>query len=1120
MSATKNLSNNGNNDDELGSNTTATATATSTTTSTSMCEMCNKREATLECDTCGLLCEKDSSKVHRKKTGPPHHIHKLPLSSDFVTASSSYHRTDESACVLCHSPPSQALQLQCGHLICRKCVDACLSLAVLSHSTLLQESKPAALAPNPSDGSYAVLACSRCSVKTFIPVEEGAKAFKQAPPVQVTPAGNPKTKVLCDECKGTKEQEEAVYSCTTCDSVLCSRCWQKIHSIRVFSSHSKSPLVPIENTCKVHPKNAATHMCEESGDLVCRSCVLNHINKGHKHFELEKMLLHSRSMLKDDINKCAVYKEILMRILEQKQEYLRKIQAVQRDLEKIEKAAEVINQITSKYSVEATHKLCELTEQANALSFLSKHFAESVAKISSTFNMPIEEFLSAALYESNCFLAVENLLKGIPRESFSPVIQWSGCRMDLSEFLSIIQSLGKFTHLKRTGSEIDSVQPPHPKHTRLETPSPHKIMPTTSSSTSLTSSSQTPIQTPNTAPLVNSTPITLPNQLPEPAKSTTVAVHNTTLMDIITPSSLDTSLCEVSGQQGDPKNTSIDSQLSQCGMSTNDEFPCLSQTRSYTWNDDILESSAENTCLSPVGSSLTKDSEAKPSHGSEAGDIQPDVRMSQDAFVENNTFPHIFGQNCFLDVDDYEPDPVIDSGIDLDRGIFDDKALTTSTSLEPEIRHCTGEPVIPEPEQEHCDKKMDVLEIKAPTNNPSEENPTSPTATKSVTKRHSTDSPTVVWWSSLSSHSFVKIKNGDIYGWGKNDFGQLGLGEQQLPHLSTPQEIVLLHGMNVTTIACGANHTMALLDTGDVYSWGDNCQGQLGLNDFTNRRDPNELTLFHGKKTVAIACGWVHTVSVLESGAVFSWGHNKFGQLGVNCLPPSSGAPQEIVCLRDRGVSIVACGAHYTMAVLETGDVFCWGANESGQLGLGDSCHRYTPQQLTHLNGKKTCAITCGNYHTIAMLESGEVYGWGSNNNCQLGMGEKPGTNFPEEMPFLSKKQASLISCGGWHTVALLKSGSMIGWGRNNYGQLGMSASGGRDKCMPHTIPHPQNTDNQGDSKHTKICKIACGLFNTIALMETGEVIGWGMWEDRDGRRIFVSAGQRFTLDKVVTAMW
>jgi len=278
-------------------------------------------------------------------------------------------------------------------------------------------------------------------------------------------------------------------------------------------------------------------------------------------------------------------------------------------------------------------------------------------------------------------------------------------------------------------------------------------------------------------------------------------------------------------------------------------------------------------------------------------------------------------------------------------------------------------------------------------------------------------------------HSCAVLDSGAVKCWGNNSWGQLGDGSTT--DSTTPVEVTGLSS-GVAAISSGSSHTCALLNSGAIRCWGHNVLGQLGDGSTTNRNTPVDVTgLSSG--VAAISLGNGHTCVLLISGAVKCWGFNISGQLG-DGTTTSRNTPVDVIGLSS-GVAAISSGSSHTCALLNSGAIRCWGYNISGRLGDGTTTNRNTPVDVIGLSSG-VAAISAGNGHTCVVLISGAVKCWGYNFFGQLGNVSNTSSSIPVDVFGLSSGVAT-VTLGGDHTCAILDSGAIKWWGRNNYGQYG-----------------------------------------------------------------------------------
>jgi len=234
-----------------------------------------------------------------------------------------------------------------------------------------------------------------------------------------------------------------------------------------------------------------------------------------------------------------------------------------------------------------------------------------------------------------------------------------------------------------------------------------------------------------------------------------------------------------------------------------------------------------------------------------------------------------------------------------------------------------------------------------------------------------------------------------------------------------------------TAIAAGGGYSCALTTAGGVKCWGNNSHGQLGNGATTNRLVPVAVSgLASGVTAIAVGD---HSYALTTAGAVKCWGANNHGQLGDGTTTESH-TPVDVSGLAG-GVTAIAAGGAHTCALMSTGAVKCWGRNGNGELGDGSTTDRNTPVAATGLASGVT-AISVGDLHTCALMSTGGVKCWGRNNFGQLGNGSTIDSAVPVDVSGLAGAVAA-VAARGLHTCALTSAGGVKCWGANHAGQLG-----------------------------------------------------------------------------------
>lgn len=298
-------------------------------------------------------------------------------------------------------------------------------------------------------------------------------------------------------------------------------------------------------------------------------------------------------------------------------------------------------------------------------------------------------------------------------------------------------------------------------------------------------------------------------------------------------------------------------------------------------------------------------------------------------------------------------------------------------------------------------------------------------------------------------HSLALLADGTVRAWGGDGFGELGDGPTNSSGSNSAVTPVTPTGLNrVVAVAAGRNHSLALLSDGTVRTWGRNNGGQLGDNTTDNRDAPISVAILDS--VVALAGGTFHSLALRSDGTIRAWGDNFNGQLG-NGTNIFSYTPVQVSSIND--AVAIAAGDLHSLALLEGGTVQSWGNNASGQLGNSSTTNENSPVAVSGLTGVR--GIAAGLNHSMAVLSDGSARAWGADASWQLGNGpdayddpspdpkRQPSpvlvTGLPTAGP--PPQQAVSLAGGFLHSLALLSDGSVMGWGNNDYGQIGNNST-------------------------------------------------------------------------------
>ncbi len=281
-----------------------------------------------------------------------------------------------------------------------------------------------------------------------------------------------------------------------------------------------------------------------------------------------------------------------------------------------------------------------------------------------------------------------------------------------------------------------------------------------------------------------------------------------------------------------------------------------------------------------------------------------------------------------------------------------------------------------------------------------------------------------------ANHTCVLTGAGGIKCWGRGIVGALGDGVA----LDRPTP-AFVRGLSsgAIAVAAGADHTCAVTKPGGVKCWGWNASGQLGDGTKTTRLAPVSVKGLSAK-VIALSAGLDYTCAVEDTGRVKCWGGNFYRQLGDGTTEERL-KPVAVVGLRGAAAVSASLGSTHTCALTTGGAAFCWGWNNSGQLGDGTAEERFQPVAVVGL-ARGVRAIAAGNQFTCALLSSGKVQCWGANlAGATLG---NDGLQQNYYTPvFVSNFNGTSIASGAYHSCAHATSGGAACWGTNADGQLG-----------------------------------------------------------------------------------
>lgn len=284
---------------------------------------------------------------------------------------------------------------------------------------------------------------------------------------------------------------------------------------------------------------------------------------------------------------------------------------------------------------------------------------------------------------------------------------------------------------------------------------------------------------------------------------------------------------------------------------------------------------------------------------------------------------------------------------------------------------------------------------------------------------------------------------GDVWAWGRNREGTLANGTTE--PVSKPLKIAALDEIFVVDIGAGQRHGLAVTRGGKVWAWGNNSKGQLGFKpnaDVSPAQDNvPQPRLVSGLSDIKDAeGGGAFNLAIDSQGQLYTWGDNDNGQLGVNPEEVSSRYEPELIEGLEQAVTAIAAGKDHAVVLLQDGSMRAWGLNRSGQLGIGTQENAYQPAMVNTSALMKSISAS-GNFN-LAISTDQKLYSWGQNLAGSLGTGRADNESAPVLVDAFSQPVINAVNGLGHSIVTTVEEdGSKAFWtfGLNSFGQIGVA---------------------------------------------------------------------------------
>ena len=363
-------------------------------------------------------------------------------------------------------------------------------------------------------------------------------------------------------------------------------------------------------------------------------------------------------------------------------------------------------------------------------------------------------------------------------------------------------------------------------------------------------------------------------------------------------------------------------------------------------------------------------------------------------------------------------------------------------------------------------------------------------------------------------HNCAITDNGDLKCWGNDDVGRLGNGGTNTNLDAPPTTAIDLGtGRTAVSVSAGREFTCAILDNGDLKCWGYDAYGQLGdgggildngsllplqplTNHYTSEPSLTPVDLGAGRKAVTVSAGDKHVCAILDNGDLKCWGHDDDGQLGdgdvsasdwIKKVTAPSSTPVDLGA--GRTAVAVSAGFEHTCAILDNGDLKCWGSDSFGALGDGGSNTDLDAPPATAIDlgtGRTAVAVSAGMYRTCAILDNGDLKCWGYGYNGLLGLGSSTSLSAPSSTPIDlgTDRTAVAVSMADNAVCAILDNGDVKCWGSNTDGMVGIGVN------QNYWYSTPQGPLDFGTGR-TAVA-ISGGYTGFCAILDNNDTMCWG----------------------------
>jgi len=313
----------------------------------------------------------------------------------------------------------------------------------------------------------------------------------------------------------------------------------------------------------------------------------------------------------------------------------------------------------------------------------------------------------------------------------------------------------------------------------------------------------------------------------------------------------------------------------------------------------------------------------------------------------------------------------------------------------------------------------------------------------------------------------------ELYSWGSNFGAATGLGTDSGNTL-TPTQVGSAN--NWAQVSAGGSTTAAITTTGELWAWGDNSSGAVGVPSVGNQRN-TPIQVGTATNWATVDGGNGHFLALTTTGELWAWGLNFNRQLGLGVNESSIGVPTRVGSASDWAWIAAAGNASY--AIKTNGELYSWGLSSFGGIGLGNTNQVNTPTRIG--SASNWAKVFGADNHAFAIKTNGELWCWGLNTDGRTGLGINNSNATLSPTRVGSATNWAKVSTRFSHSLALTSTGELWAWGTNGNGQLGRG-----NTTTPQTSPLRIGSA-------TNWQEIAAGNSHSLAINSAGELYAWGL---------------------------